>query len=81
MDVAQASDQAAATLRLDPNTAARDDLMRLPGVGEVMANRIIQHRPYRTLNDLLNVSGIGSQTLQRLSAHLAIAAPAAPATH
>lgn len=45
---------------------ARDELMLLPGVGEVTANRIIQARPFRKADDLLNVEGIGPKTLERL---------------
>lgn len=57
---------------LDPNTAARDDLMKLPGVGEVMANRIIEGRPFRTPEDLLAVPGIGPATLDKLRPYLQI---------
>ena len=56
---------------LDINTAARDELMTLPGVGEVTANRIIEGRPYRSLADLNEVDGIGEKTLERLSTYLA----------
>jgi competence protein ComEA len=52
--------------KIDPNTAARDELMKLPGVGEVMANRIIEGRPYRRPADLDRVDGIGEATLKRL---------------
>lgn len=55
---------------IDPNTAARDDLMRLPGIGEVTANRIIERRPYRSLEDLDRVEGIGGKTLERLEPFL-----------
>jgi len=58
-----------AAASIDPNTAARDRLMTLPGIGETLANRIIegrQHGPYRKPEDLLRVPGIGKKTLLRL---------------
>ena len=60
--------------RLDPNTAARDELMRLPGIGEAMANRIIEKRPYRQRDDLLEVPGIGPKTLEKLASYLLLPA-------
>jgi endonuclease YncB( thermonuclease family) len=58
---------------VDPNTASRDDLMRLPGVGEMLAGRIIEGRPYRRLVDLLEVEGLGPATFRRLKPMLRIA--------
>jgi hypothetical protein len=57
---------------LDPNTAARDALQALPGVGESMANRIIEGRPYQSLSDLQRVPGIGVKTLEKLTPFLGI---------
>jgi competence protein ComEA len=56
--------------KINPNTAARDDLMLLPGVGEVTANRIIQARPFQKAEDRLNVEGIGPKTLEGLQPFL-----------
>lgn len=57
---------------LDPNTAVREQLMSLPGVGEVMATRIIQGRPYKSLDDLKRVQGMGPATLAALREFLRI---------
>lgn len=65
---------------VDPNTASRDDLMRLPGVGETLASRIIECRPYRRLVDLLEVEGIGPTTFRSLKPMLRIATKDEPAT-
>ena len=58
---------------VDPNTAARDLLMELPGVGEITANRIIEARedePYRSPADLRRVHGIGEATVEKLAPYL-----------
>jgi DNA uptake protein ComE-like DNA-binding protein len=52
--------------KINLNLAARDDLMRLPGIGEVMANRIIERRPYKSVEALLEVSGIGDKSLAQI---------------
>lgn len=55
---------------VDPNTAARDELIRLPGIGEAMANRLIEGRPYRVAEDLLRVPGMGEKTLAKIRPYL-----------
>jgi competence protein ComEA len=50
--------------------------MRLPKVGETLANRIIERRPYRRLTDLLEVDGIGPATYRELKPLLRIEPPA-----
>ncbi|MBT3192639.1 MAG: hypothetical protein HN341_08800 [Verrucomicrobia bacterium] len=57
---------------VDINTAESDALIRLPGIGEVTAARIISGRPYHVLEDLTRVPGIGVQTLERIRPHVTI---------
>lgn len=51
-------------------------LEALPGVGPVLAARIVEHRdlhgPFQTPEDLLDVSGIGESILARLRPHIRI---------
>jgi competence ComEA-like helix-hairpin-helix protein len=45
--------------RIDINTATEKELKTIPGVGPVMASRIIAARPFRSADDLKKVNGIG----------------------
>ena len=72
LEVAVAKPKLEAGTKINPNTAARDELMLLPGVGEVTANRIIEARPFEKIEDLLGVDGIGPKTLERLEDYLTL---------
>jgi predicted flap endonuclease-1-like 5' DNA nuclease len=47
--------------RIDVNTATEKELTTVPGIGHVMAGRIIAARPFRSADDLKKVSGIGDK--------------------
>ncbi len=47
--------------RIDINTATEKELRMIPGVGPVMASRIIAARPFRSADDLKKVNGIGDK--------------------
>lgn len=70
LGLATSAPKLSAGQKINPNTAARDQLMLLPGVGEITANRIIEARPFLSLQDLLRVEGIGPKTLERLAPYL-----------
>jgi len=46
---------------IDINTATEKELTTVPGIGHVMAARIISARPFRSADDLKKVSGIGDK--------------------
>lgn len=60
--------------RIDPNTAPEEQLDRLPRVGPALARRIIAHRdqngPFRSLDDLAAVSGIGPALLDGIAPYI-----------
>jgi DNA uptake protein ComE-like DNA-binding protein len=47
--------------QIDINTATEKELTTVPGIGHVMAARIIAARPFRGADDLKRVSGIGDK--------------------
>lgn len=57
---------------LELNSAARDELMQLPGVGETTALAIIENRPYSSVDDLLRVPHIGPGKLEKIRPFLRI---------
>jgi DNA uptake protein ComE-like DNA-binding protein len=47
--------------KVDINTATEKELRLIPGIGPVMARRIIDARPFRSADDLKKVNGIGDK--------------------
>ena len=47
--------------KIDINTATEKELRTVPGIGPVIAARIIAARPFRSADDLRKVSGIGDK--------------------
>jgi competence protein ComEA len=67
--------------RTDVNTATEYQLRLLPGIGSKTARDIVEdrqsHGPFRTLEDLTRVRGIGPKTLELVRPHLMCRPPEA----
>lgn len=61
---------------LDINAAAAEELAGLPGIGEVLAERIVayrtEHGPFTAVEDLTKVSGIGEKKLAELEGRIMV---------
>ena len=55
---------------IDINTATEEDFQALPGIGEVLAQRIVayrqEHGTFRTVEELMNVEGIGEKRIAQI---------------
>jgi competence protein ComEA len=65
--------------RLDLNRASAAELRLLPGVSAALAQRILDYRrqsgPFRSIEDLRRVSGVGPKALERLRPWLFVVVP------
>jgi len=67
--------QYAGTFILDPNSAPVDSLELLPGIGRVLADRIVEYRQHHRFErpvDLTEVKGIGPKLLENLRPYIRI---------
>ena len=51
---------------LNLNTATLAELESLPGIGPVLARRIVEARPFQSVDDLARVKGIGPRRLEEV---------------
>ena len=62
--------------KININSAGVDQLTDLPGIGPSYAQRIVDYRkeygPFKTIEDLLNVRGIGDRTFEKIRDRITI---------
>jgi DNA uptake protein ComE-like DNA-binding protein len=65
-ETADVSVQAPPQTKVDINQAGLEELARLPGITSALAERIVQHRPYRKLDDLVTRRVLGKKQFVRI---------------
>lgn len=65
---------------VDLNRATKEDLERLPGIGPVLAGRIVEYRStqgaFDDVEQLRHVKGIGKKKFEQIRPHVAVLRPA-----
>lgn len=63
---------------VDLNQASAEELTTIPGVGLALAQRIVEFRekegPFRRVEDLMKVKGIGEKSFQKMRQHVKVEA-------
>ena len=77
--VASLAFAAASFAAVNINTATKDELDKLPGIGPVKAQAIIDYRtkngPFKSLEDIQKVSGIGPETFKDMQGKISLSGP------
>ncbi len=68
----------AAHTMVDLNSASKEDLMKLPGIGDAIADKIVAGRPYKAKSELLKNKTVNAPTYSKIKGW--VVAKQAPAT-
>lgn len=64
------------SIKININTASKRELLRLPGIGSVLAQRIIEYReangPFRAIEEIMKVKGIGPKLFDRIKDRITV---------
>jgi DNA uptake protein ComE-like DNA-binding protein len=56
--------------KVDINSASKEELVKLPGVGEAIADKIIAARPFKAKDELVSKNIVTKAEYQKFSAHV-----------
>ena len=76
LPAAREETQASAAFPIPINTCSEDTLTNLPGIGPVLARRIVEYReqngPFTSYDDLTKVKGIGEKILEGIKDYITL---------
>ena len=70
----------AAMPKVDVNGASKNELMKLPGIGDALADKIVANRPYHSKSDLTNKKVLTQKEYSAIANHIVAKQSASTAT-
>ena len=56
--------------KIDLNTASAEELQKLPGIGEALSKKIVENRPYKRKDELVQKKVIPAPTYDKIKDHV-----------
>jgi len=60
----------ATSMKVDINSASKEELMKVPGIGEATADKIVAARPFTAKNELVSKKIVTRSQYAKISAHV-----------